>query len=88
MLSEFLAALDFVSSVETGEAGEFEADSGAILVFNNRVESRPRLESHQTFRSPGSVGSHRRLDPTLLLASSTWHNRVFAPGPLAPPLDV
>jgi hypothetical protein len=34
MLSEFLAALDFVSSVETGEAGEFEADSGAILVVD------------------------------------------------------
>lgn len=28
MLSEFLAALDFVSSVETGGAGEFESDSG------------------------------------------------------------
>ena len=30
MLSEFLAALDFVSSVETGETGELEADSGVI----------------------------------------------------------
>ena len=30
MLSEFLAALDFVSSVETGEAGELEADSGTV----------------------------------------------------------
>jgi hypothetical protein len=28
MLSEFLAALDFVSSVETGAVGEVEADSG------------------------------------------------------------